>query len=187
MNKNRNETLGYIVIVLLIIASALLFLPIVDLGLGFKTNYVYYNGDVCDGVFVIACAFMALLVVLAKKEGFAIIPLSISLLIMGHLYYKMNEIGVADTFTIWYYLSFGGYIASAILLVISAITNKDAGKQKTTVMNNPYQTNMYGQPLNNGYQPQAPFMQQPPVRFCTKCGFERINNSSFCPRCGQKY
>ena len=163
-----------------------LFFPIVDLGLGITINYIYYDGRVLDGVFVIGAAFFTLLVILVKKEGFALIPHTISTAIMVHLYFKAKELGVADTFTASYYLSLFLFIAVAVLLVISTIVNIGKGKTMPVVLNNSY-TNMYGQtiyPNQNNYFNQQP-VNQP--RFCTKCGFQRINGASFCTKCGEKF
>lgn len=199
-NTQASDPKKMIFYILLAIAAVGCFLPFLTISfLGeevLSMNYVYYEGNPKDGIYIIILMIAALSTSLKKgfKPTIAFMGIAVAVLAydfidiqstMGDLTYSgLYEV----SYGIGFYLVTVGLVGALILSImlsksdpatsinsVSAVTNVNVYQQPTMPQN------QYMNPQPNYGQP----MQQAPA-VCSYCGSPR-NEGMFCKSCGGKY
>jgi len=212
MEKEKTNIGALLGIIALIAGCVFLFFPVLRIDIiGLEMNYIYNNGELADGIFIIICSVFAIIALLGKKDALAFIPLAIIGIILGNFYSSETDLfeqyGMGE-WTITFYLLIACEVMALICTIVAVVTRKKMPKPAPAVLNgyNNYGYNNYNPNMNynNGYYNQQPMMnnyQQPQYQqptsydnnstsnlgYCTGCGARRTSSSPFCTSCGKKF
>lgn len=217
-NETEKTNIGALLGILALIAGCVfLFFPVLRIDIiGLEINYVYNNGEVADGIFIIICSVFALIALLGKKDALAFIPLVINGLILFNFYNKETELieqyGMGE-WTIFFYLHIACEVIAIICTIIAVATRKKPQKRMPVVLNSGYSynqnmnynpnmnynngqyynnqpmMNQYQQPMQNNYQQPANYEGHSTsnLGYCTGCGERRTTSGPFCTKCGKRF
>ena len=123
--QNQGTDIVRVFLYITMIASILsCFLPIISvsfLGTSYSVNYVYNEGKVADGVFVIGIQLLAIIFLSCKKRTAVCILELITICVFGFTVYNMfANVSTSTNISIYSFLGAGFYIL-AISLIVSAI------------------------------------------------------------------
>ena len=184
--EDSRKYILYIFIALAIIGCFLPFVTASAYGLEESINYVYAEGSVKDGVYVIALLAMALFQIISKmnyKTARVFIGIALGILAfdffdiqsnMSELtYYGLVEVN----YDIGFYLIAAGLVGALVMTFVIKNNSVPVSPANNVVVNN-----VMPQPMP---QPMVqPQMQVPTA--CKYCGSPR-NEGMFCKYCGGKY
>ena len=124
VQSNNNNVLLIFLYISMIISIVACFLPILSvsfLGTSYSINYVYNNGEVADGIFIVGIQFLAIISLLIKKKTAVAALEIIAVFVFGYTVYNMfTKISSSLKISIYSFLGAGFYIL-AIALLSSAI------------------------------------------------------------------
>lgn len=169
------------------------FLPYVtQKGFDSTANYIWNNGELADGIFVVVCSIVAIIFLAFRKYIGSIIFQGIGLIIFAidffdsfkliKDYNNVNKIfgdKFKASFGIGFYLILIGVVGALVLAILLFIKNR---KSAPTQNMQPITQPMMQQPMN-----QVPVQPQQPVNNnCPYCGSPKAPGSTFCQNCGAK-
>lgn len=176
--KERLNDKYFIVILIAMAVSCLcIFFPIYKVSFGFgslSVNYIYNDGKVADGIFVLGASIAALIILIYKKDAFAFIPLGIELLLLLHLYSDFKDHELIDYVTIWFWLMIIGAITATVALIVDVVNKNN---QTPSIANNTTE-----KVVDATYEDVKEVS-----KFCTACGAKRTDDGKFCTSCGNKF
>lgn len=211
-----NKKLKYTFYICLGIIVIGCFLPYVT-ALGYSTNYVFYDGNVKDGIFIIGFAILALIFILKDKYLGALISqcASFGIFLLDFFDYKskLNSFGTyvssISKFGVGFYIVLVGVILSLVISIIlfinkrkiKVINNIQSQPMNNTMNQVSMQNNVNINQFSNGYiqnsnnminQSQNNTLNQNIVQpennmYCQNCGAIREQNFVFCQNCGIKF
>lgn len=188
--QNRMLYIGYIVCAVLIAVGC--FLPFVTLKANdFSMNYISYEGNIKDGVFVIALAIAATFCLIKRKtlvsgilHGVGIVFFTIDAFDLidrikeGNQYTAILGESYKMKLGIGFYLVLVALVLGAGLIILLLVKSKN--KEQTAipvpVPNQPIQ------PMASPVQPQAPVQE-----YCPYCRSQKKPGATFCNNCGSKF
>ncbi len=193
--ENRNLLYGFLGCLVVIVIGC--FFPYaVQKATDISMNYISYDGDIKDGVFIIGLSIVAAVMAIKNKAIVSLIMQGIggAIFIVDWLDTtdKMKELNeYAGILGDNWKLSWGiGFYIVLIGLVGSIVTafllwKKTKGGAKAPTVPFPQGTPaVMNQPMNQPMNP-AP-MPVPPTPTCPYCGTTVTSSTGFCPNCGAK-
>jgi len=169
--------LGYFgTCILAILGCFLPFYTVSAFGMTMTVNFIYVEGELARGIFVIAGIILGAILVLKKKEKLATIGNGIAVLILAITFFDFNssaELSGFGSFQIGFYVIAIGVIGSAVCLgliikekaVPNPVTNFGQPQMnqfnQQPMMNNQMQQPMHNPQTNNNMNQQP--MQNPQV------------------------
>lgn len=130
LKDNRFKVLIFGLLILLIG----LLLPIYKISLGIlgtvKVNFIYNSGKFNNGVIILLCLILVLIILLCNKDKFALIPALIMLSLFIDYTIKLSDKNLLDNVTIGYYLDLIGIITSIVCILL--LSFDDSNKVTTT-------------------------------------------------------
>ena len=193
-NNNTMKLVMYILMAVAVIGCFLPYLSIDAFGFKDSVNYIYEEGEILDGIYLVAMIVIAFSTTLKGGYNKAIPFLAIATGIFVYdwidVQSTIEEMGVYSEYVsygIGYWMIIIGTVGSLILCCLLKKAEPStvvAGNAVTNV------TNVYQQPqpIQNQYtmpQPMVQPMPQAPVN-CSYCGAAK-NEGAFCKSCGGKY
>ena len=174
VDVEKNKKLRILSIIGYVIMCIGIFLPFVKLsyfGTSRTINFIFNNGKVADGIFIIIFSVIAVLCIMFKKK---IVPLILAGLSLAVSIYDISN--TSNTFANGYtnvslnygigcYLIFIGGIISIVSLIMLKKESKNVVQYQ--------QVNQYTQNTSTEN-----------VKFCPNCGNKEYSNSAFCSNCG---
>lgn len=165
------------------------FLPYVTI-LNVSTNYVFYDGNVKDGIFIIILGILALIFISKNKFLGTLISqfISVGIFFLDYIDYKskINNLGTYissfSKFGVGFYIVLIGLIFSlviSIMLVINRRKNK-VPEQLHSMNNSINQESITHSNLND-------YAHNQNNMYCKNCGAVIEQNSLFCNNCGTKF
>lgn len=125
VTQNKGTDIVRVFLFIAIIVSMLAcFLPLLSisfLGMSYSVNYVYNEGKVADGIFVIGIQLLSIILLSCKKRTAVCILELIAICVFGLTVYNMfANVSTSINISIYSFLGAGFYIL-AISLIVSAI------------------------------------------------------------------
>lgn len=194
--NNNYIYLLYASIVLAAIACFLPYLTVSAFGYSESTNYIYYDGSIKDGVYVIVGLIAAFFSVNKKKYKGAIAGIAVGIGIwifdFIDIQSNMNELSSGGLVDVSYGI---GFYLTIVGLVCALITSIMLSKQMPSTTSVPVNISVSGIPMpqpmsnstmiNNQYNQQS-ISPQPVIGHCQYCGSLR-NEGLYCKSCGGRY
>ena len=124
VQNSRTDIVRVFLYIAMIVSILACFLPLVSisfLGMSYSINYVYNEGKVADGIFVIGIQLLSIILLSCKKRTAVCILELISICVFGLTVYNMfANVSSSANISIYSFLGAGFYIL-AISLIASAI------------------------------------------------------------------
>ena len=89
-----------------------------------KINYIYNEGHVADGIFIILFSALIFLLNLFNFRKSALIPLGFMIIVLGLLFYNINDEGVLKYATFNFYLMYVCLIGLIIFNIMFLLKRK---------------------------------------------------------------
>lgn len=192
--ENRAFYLGVLAGVITIIVGC--FLPFLKYGPQ-SVNYIYNQGELADGIFLIILGIVAVLILLWKKLTIvALICQGISAVLFVSKWLDIKDAikitnsysafgGYKTTYGIGFWVILIGIVFSIVCLVMLLVKAKKNSSTPQAVGTSAQGVSpVMPQPM----QPQVPVQPQPVVQNnCPYCGTPKNNGSAFCSNCGAKF